>query len=58
MDLRHDEGSAVFAKSSEALLDQLLSLGVYSTGSLVEKNNLGLLQDCTGDSDTLFFTSG
>ena len=40
---------------ADGLLDQMLVFGVNACGCLVKNDNIGILQDCAGDGNTLLF---
>lgn len=48
----------VLHESIERLLDDFFVLSIEGTGCLIEKENLGLLQDRSGDGESLFLSSG
>jgi hypothetical protein len=41
--VRNNEGSPAIAQGLEAFLDELFRLGINSTGSFIQKNDLGFL---------------
>lgn len=41
--VRNNEGSSAIAQGLEAFLDELFRLGINSTGSFIQKNDLRLL---------------
>jgi hypothetical protein len=57
-DVRNNEGGPAIAQSLETFLNQLLGLGVDSAGSFIQKNDFRLLQDSTGNGNTLLLTTG
>ena len=53
----NDDRCSAYKKLGQSVLHQLLALGVEGRCSLVEDENLGVLEDSTGDANTLALTT-
>ena len=55
--VRDGDGRALAGKLRQRFLDLLFSFGIERSGCFVEDEELRIVEQCTRDGDTLFFTA-